>query len=1116
MTEAMLHPTLPGSALSPEQAAIVRAPAGHGPLIVWGAPGTGKSTLLVELVVHRVEQTELDPSGILLLAPSRSAATRLRDQISARLARTMMASPARTWTSYAFDVLRRAQAEGLFPGMERRPRLISGPEQDLYLKELLEGHALGLSAGPDWPEDLSLALDTRGFRQEIRELFDRVIDHGLLPEDLDHWGQETGRQSWRAAATLFAEYRDLIELQAAGSFDPAGIVREASDVLARHPDFLQRERERFSLVLVDDVPEAGWSVHTLLRQLGAERDLVMTACPDAVVQGFRGARPDAVGLLRDSLMAQEASLSVSHRLTRPMTAAWQRVAERIGQSSGAQQARQLRFPEPAEVSELHGETERLGGSAEISEEPAKPLGVLLGSEVQQRRYLVERLLHFHVAEGRSFADLAVIVPTGAMVSTISRYLANHGVPVSVGGAESAIRDEPAVRPLLLAFELAVRPTPLTPEEAVDLLTSRIGGLNSVQLRRLRQALRMEERASGGRRSSDELLVEVLERPAQLELLGPIGRLASRTARMLAAGRAALSESGANPQTVLWALWEATALSDQWASAALQGDALAAAADRDLDALMALFQIAERYADQAPAAPAAAFVEYLKNQELPMDTLAARAAHQDSVEVLTPASAAGREWPIVLVAGVQEGIWPNTRLRGELLGSQELVELLERGPGQSITLTAAERIRDIRYDELRSFSVAISRASERLICCAVSSEDEQPSGFLDLVDPWVPSASGCEASTDEPAARPLTEVARPKNLRSLVGELRQKTVQGFLTDADPETFPGQLSFSAEAGPLDRTVAIEASGVLGQAALAGAPGADPRSWWGLAPLSTTEAILDPDDVVSISPSRIETALDSPLKWFIQAAGGEAPSNFAQSLGTLVHAIAQRRPAGTLEEYLADLEWDWPSLGLPDTWVSAAEKGRGASMLAYLAEYIRSLNQSHRMLLGVERDFAVELPAGGRLARLRGQVDRLERDEEGRLVIIDLKTGKVKPTAEAVKQHPQLAAYQTAIQHGAFAEQGSEQQGLRTEPNLTSELERSGGAALVQLGDKVKSVPIQHQDPLTADDQWAQDQLDRAAQVMSAADFASIHDPQKGGRTQCKLPEVCPLCSGKQVTE
>ena len=44
---------------------------------------------------------------------------------------------------------------------------------------------------------------------------------------------------------------------------------------------------------------------------------------------------------------------------------------------------------------------------------------------------------------------------------------------------------------------------------------------------------------------------------------------------------------------------------------------------------------------------------------------------------TPAAAAGREWRFVAVAGVQEGVWPDLRLRGSLLGSEELVAVGDR-------------------------------------------------------------------------------------------------------------------------------------------------------------------------------------------------------------------------------------------------------------------------------------------------------------------------------------------------------------------------------------------------------------------------------------------------------
>ncbi|MDN5670365.1 MAG: AAA family ATPase, partial [Renibacterium salmoninarum] len=125
--------------LSPDQAAVVGLRQGTGPLLIWGAPGVGKSSVLVEAAVRRIEQDGVDPAQVLLLTPSRISAARLRDALSARLNRTVSTSPARSWASYAFDVLRRAQAEGVLPKTGRGPKLISGPEQDLFIRELLEG-----------------------------------------------------------------------------------------------------------------------------------------------------------------------------------------------------------------------------------------------------------------------------------------------------------------------------------------------------------------------------------------------------------------------------------------------------------------------------------------------------------------------------------------------------------------------------------------------------------------------------------------------------------------------------------------------------------------------------------------------------------------------------------------------------------------------------------------------------------------------------------------------------------------------------------------------------------------------------------------------------------------
>ncbi len=142
-----------------------------------------------------------------------------------------------------------------------------------------------------------------------------------------------------------------------------------------------------------------------------------------------------------------------------------------------------------------------------------------------------------------------------------------------------------------------------------------------------------------------------------------------------------------------------------------------------------------------------------------------------MELMTPASAAGREWPVVIVPGLQEGVWPNTRLRGELLGSTLFADAVEHGVEYALQLDPLSRLREIRYDELRSFSTAVSRAQQMLICTAVSSEDEQPSSFLDYVAPLRPGPGPARlhpggASADPARPRRRTAPVRPARRREL--------------------------------------------------------------------------------------------------------------------------------------------------------------------------------------------------------------------------------------------------------------------------------------------------------------------------------------------------------------
>ncbi|MGZ6071568.1 MAG: UvrD-helicase domain-containing protein, partial [Myxococcaceae bacterium] len=228
--------------LDPAQRAVVEH-AG-GPLLVLAGPGTGKTTTVVEAVAARIENG-VDPERVLVLTFGRKAAADLRERVTARLGRATKEPLARTFHSYAFGVLRR---EAALRG-EPAPRLLSGPEQDLVVRELLRGD--WEAGATEWPDRLHPALLTRGFAQELRDLVMRAYERGLSPVDLDRLGRAHHRDDWRAAARFMRQYAGVTALREAASYDPAELIRAVVSLWLREPELLAQERAARRVVFVD-------------------------------------------------------------------------------------------------------------------------------------------------------------------------------------------------------------------------------------------------------------------------------------------------------------------------------------------------------------------------------------------------------------------------------------------------------------------------------------------------------------------------------------------------------------------------------------------------------------------------------------------------------------------------------------------------------------------------------------------------------------------------------------------------------------------------------------------------------------------------------------------------
>jgi RecB family exonuclease len=217
---------------------------------------------------------------------------------------------------------------------------------------------------------------------------------------------------------------------------------------------------------------------------------------------------------------------------------------------------------------------------------------------------------------------------------------------------------------------------------------------------------------------------------------------------------------------------------------------------------------------------------------------------------------------------------------------------------------------------------------------------------------------------------------------------------------------------------------------------------------------------------------------LQWFLgREVKAEPPATAAQGFGNVVHVLADEVASGRtpadLDVLMSRLDSVWDALAFDAPWKSAQEKENARAALDRFLRW--HVLERGRTPAATEHGFEVTLKTGDVEVRVRGSIDRVEADAEGRAYVVDFKTGRTKPTAREVERHPQLAVYQLAVREGAVDALFG---GDRPEP---------GGAELVHLrlpasardgGDAHPTVQAQ---PPPADD-WADRLLaDAAARVL-----------------------------------
>jgi len=1029
--------------LDPQQQAVLDHPG--GPLLVLAGPGTGKTTTVVETVVERIETRGMDPDSILVLTFSRKAAHELRARIAGRLSRTTTGSPAMTFHSFCYALVR----EHSDPQDWQDPvRLMSAPEQHAVITELVSSHD-----PRGWPEHIRPALGTRGFASELAELMSAAAAQGIDAPRLRSIAQRAGRQDWLRAAEFFDEYRDVTALQ--NTTDYSDIVLQASRIAAEEHDTL---RGRFELIIVDEYQDTDPLQTALLHNLAGDGgDLIVVGDPDQSIYGFRGADARAItDFPRDfgvgGTPADIIALPTTRRFGRDILEATRHIMRSsvpVG-GIGMDSVRALR-----ELTSVRPDP----GIAQVRR---------CESRSAEHQYIAAELRRAHLIDGIDYADMAVLMRTGEQLSDLQRALSASHVPVEVAGDEIPLAGEPAVRALLSAVEIAQHladDVPLDPAAVIDVLHGPLGRVDAAAMRRVLRALRHADRdRPGGPLASQRLLAEAIRHRTNLTVSGASGPLVAALndvralADLLHRAAEAISARQA-PENVLWILWDGTSWPQNLWRDSQAPDTESVRANHDLDAVCALFDRAAVSEERQSRRTVANLIAELRTQQIPGDTLSDIGTRRPAVRLMTAHRSKGLEFSLVIVAGVQEGVWPNMRYRGSLLHAERLTPDGPAHPPSMSTTLAEER---------RLFYVACTRAVDRLVVTAVQSpadDGDQPSRFV---------LSLAESRAVDAPPEPQARAGRPYTLRGAVAGLRRL---------------------AEGSP---SASVRSQAAHRLAHISRAPGADPQTWWALADLTRADTpITDPNAPVPLSGSTVSGIDECPLRWFYRhEARGSVPQTTAQGFGSLVHALAAAVVEGELPNDAAALETKldemWHRLEYPARWLKEREHDEAREAIERFTRWHAAHGNT---VVAAEHGFAVTFDIDTTPVTLRGSMDRVELDADGRVVVIDLKTSKTAPGKEQVAEHPQLGVYQVAVHYGGTGE---------VAPGATN-----GGASLVQLripwGAKAPDDPKVQKQAALDDDSPAWQQVSAAAGHIRREDFPATPSPDLC-RT-CEFRAACP---------
>jgi DNA helicase-2/ATP-dependent DNA helicase PcrA len=1030
--------------LNPEQLRAVEY--GEGPLLIIAGPGSGKTRVITQRIVHLLERDPgLQPQNILALTFTEKAAGEMKSRVRQALPDLSALPHVSTFHSFAYELvcnpgtnlgfgIQDSGFRPLHPQSQKRGDIINGNFTSREAEGLHEGQArerVLLDKEDVWVflrqrmERLQLEFyqklaEPGAFLHALSDFFSRCQDELIEPENFEKYAQEAESAFLRNAAKLDAEERALEEeeiqkkkelsrvfgnsrrlLERAGSSSLGSLIPEAVHLLDRDTEIRRRYRAQFHFVLVDEFQDTNYAQVELLKRLVAPPfNITAVGDDDQAIYRFRGASHGAFDLFREAFPGHPTIfLNRNYRSTRRVL----RVADVV----------------------IRVNKDRQAGKPEMMPEREEGCPVYLAGApdfVSEANWVADEIQRL-AAKG-SYRDLAVLYRAHSYRDRLVEEFVRRGIPFAIRGL--SLLSTVIMRDLLTYLNLI-----LSPHDNISLTRVLLAARWNFP-EEVAQQVRAEAEKQGC--SLYDVLTSVSRggSPVRPSLTAP-SKVEGPTAPTVPL------------DTTNWAALEQLLRDLHWAAQNATVTALfhklcerlelqSLLDEPDLEYVRAFEEFLREWEEKISKFPPLAgpeweeaaqekrprknlreFMDYFEHYLEAGGKITAPEPEEgaQAVQMMTVHAAKGLEFPVVFVLSVAPRRFPATERRAVI----EFPDELRKGPLPP---------KDIHLqEERRLFFVALTRAQDRLYVSSVAPPGKKPSKFVDdmcsnpvvqardierlqvkevaLVsdrpDNVIPTLSGAKGRNLalNPSSNQLENVI-PSVARNLAlnpsskdqGEippLRSAQGRNDMVAAQPKLF-GEMVSPAGVHP-------------------------PIAEW-----AAREPEIKPGEKLRLSASSIEDYEQCPMKFkfghYLKIpTGPQAALTFGSIMHRSVRRYFELRAKGeaSFEAVRSFYESSWRKAGFEDEYQEQAYKQAG---LEQLRVFVEKQGRSETQPLGMESSFSLDLGEvllEGRIDQINPLAPHWQEGERG-VELVDYKTGKPRSQKDA-DQSLQLSVYALAAQ-------------------------------------------------------------------------------------------------------